>query len=98
MPPRFHASKPFHPSLRLQEGIVRVVLVDKVRYTCCNNLKPSNSILTLDMCSLHSGTSGELVAVTEVMRFDRIDWNWAFFKTHHEKRSFVHLLVNFNHI
>ncbi|KAI0049527.1 glycosyltransferase family 48 protein [Auriscalpium vulgare] len=32
------------------------------------------------------------------MRFDRIDWNRAFFKTYFEKRSFGHLLVNFNRI
>ncbi|KAJ7905102.1 1,3-beta-glucan synthase subunit FKS1, domain-1-domain-containing protein, partial [Mycena leptocephala] len=32
------------------------------------------------------------------MRFDRIDWNRAFFKTYYEKRSFGHLLVNFNRV
>ncbi|KAF7972714.1 hypothetical protein HWV62_41527 [Athelia sp. TMB] len=32
------------------------------------------------------------------MKFDRIDWNRAFFKTYLEKRSFGHLLVNFNRI
>lgn len=32
------------------------------------------------------------------MKFDRIDWNKAFFKTYLEKRSFFHLLVNFNRI
>ena len=32
------------------------------------------------------------------MKFDRIDWNRAFFKTYFEKRSFMHLLVNFNRI
>jgi 1,3-beta-glucan synthase len=32
------------------------------------------------------------------MRFDRIDWNRAFFKTYYEKRSFGQLLVNFNRI
>ena len=32
------------------------------------------------------------------MRFDRIDWNRAFFKTYYEKRSFGHVLVNFNRI
>ncbi|KAI0034779.1 1,3-beta-glucan synthase [Vararia minispora EC-137] len=32
------------------------------------------------------------------MRFDRIDWNRVFFKTYYEKRSFGHLLVNFNRI
>jgi len=32
------------------------------------------------------------------MRFDRIDWNMAFFKTYYEKRSFGHLIVNFNRI
>ena len=32
------------------------------------------------------------------MKFDRIDWNKAFFKTYYEKRTFGHLLVNFNRI
>ncbi|RPD75871.1 1,3-beta-glucan synthase [Lentinus tigrinus ALCF2SS1-7] len=32
------------------------------------------------------------------MKFDRIDWNRVFFKTYFEKRSFGHLLVNFNRI
>jgi len=32
------------------------------------------------------------------MKFDRIDWNRAFYKTYYEKRSFFHLLVNFNRI
>ncbi|KAH8978530.1 1,3-beta-D-glucan synthase catalytic subunit [Lactarius hatsudake] len=32
------------------------------------------------------------------MRFDRIDWNCTFFKMYDEKRSFGHLLVNFNRI
>lgn len=32
------------------------------------------------------------------MKFDRIDWNRAFFKTYYEKRSAAHLLVNFNRI
>lgn len=32
------------------------------------------------------------------MKFDRIDWNRAFFKTYLEKRSAAHLLVNFNRI
>lgn len=32
------------------------------------------------------------------MKFDRIDWNRAFFKTYYEKRSFGHLLVNFNRV
>jgi 1,3-beta-glucan synthase len=32
------------------------------------------------------------------MRFDRIDWTRAFFKTYYEKWSFGHLLVNFNRI
>ncbi|KAI6096184.1 glycosyltransferase family 48 protein [Pisolithus croceorrhizus] len=31
-------------------------------------------------------------------RFERIDWNRVFFKTYYEKRSFGHLLVNFNRI
>ena len=32
------------------------------------------------------------------MRFDKIDWNRAFFKTYYEKRSTGHMLVNFNRI
>ena len=32
------------------------------------------------------------------MKFDKIDWPKAFFKTYLEKRSFFHLLVNFNRI
>ncbi|KAJ9124246.1 1,3-beta-D-glucan synthase [Naganishia vaughanmartiniae] len=32
------------------------------------------------------------------MKFDKIDWSKAFFKTYLEKRSFLHLLVNFNRI
>lgn len=32
------------------------------------------------------------------MMFERIDWNRAFFKTYYERRSFGHLLVNFNRI
>ena len=33
---------------------------------------------------------------SQFMRFDRVDWNWAFFKTYSEKCSSAHLLVNFN--
>lgn len=32
------------------------------------------------------------------LKFDRIDWTKVLFKTYLEKRSFVHLLVNFNRI
>ncbi|KAG6889590.1 1,3-beta-D-glucan synthase [Termitomyces sp. Mi166 len=32
------------------------------------------------------------------MKFNQVDWNRAFFKTYYEKRSFGHLLVNFNRI
>jgi 1,3-beta-glucan synthase len=32
------------------------------------------------------------------MKFDRIDWNRVFFKTYYEKRSFGHIIVNFNRI
>ena len=32
------------------------------------------------------------------MKFDRVDWTKVFFKTYLEKRSFFHLLVNFNRI
>jgi 1,3-beta-glucan synthase len=32
------------------------------------------------------------------MKLDKVDWSKAFFKTYLEKRSAVHLLVNFNRI
>ena len=32
------------------------------------------------------------------MKFDRIDWNRAFFKTYFEKRSAGHLIINFNRV
>lgn len=32
------------------------------------------------------------------MHFERIDWNRAFYKTYYERRSFLHLAVNFNRI
>ncbi|KAI0927327.1 1,3-beta-D-glucan synthase [Taiwanofungus camphoratus] len=40
----------------------------------------------------------DLPPAQRFMKFDRVDWNRAFFKTYYEKRSFGHLLVNFNHI
>ncbi|KAF5365320.1 hypothetical protein D9758_005437 [Tetrapyrgos nigripes] len=40
----------------------------------------------------------DLSPAQRFMKFDRIDWNRAFFKTYYEKRSFGHLLVNFNRI
>ncbi len=32
------------------------------------------------------------------MKLDRVDWSRVFFKTYLEKRSFAHLLVNFNRV
>ena len=32
------------------------------------------------------------------MKLDKVDWNKAFFKTYFERRSLLHLLVNFNRI
>lgn len=32
------------------------------------------------------------------MHFERIDWNRVFYKTYYERRSFLHLVVNFNRI
>ena len=32
------------------------------------------------------------------MKFDKIEWNRVFAKTYYERRSFLHLLVNFNRI
>ncbi|KAK7042271.1 putative 1,3-beta-D-glucan synthase subunit [Favolaschia claudopus] len=40
----------------------------------------------------------DLPAPERFLAFDRIDWNRVFRKTYYEKRSFGHLLVNFNRI
>ncbi|KAJ7726904.1 1,3-beta-glucan synthase [Mycena metata] len=40
----------------------------------------------------------DIAPAQRFMRFDRIDWNRAFFKTYYEKRSFGHLIVNFNRV
>ncbi|KAK7680380.1 1,3-beta-D-glucan synthase [Cerrena zonata] len=40
----------------------------------------------------------DIAPAQRFMKFDRIDWNRAFFKTYYEKRSFGHWLVNFNRI
>ncbi|KAK0484907.1 1,3-beta-glucan synthase [Armillaria novae-zelandiae] len=40
----------------------------------------------------------DLAPAQRFMKFDRIDWNRAFFKTYYERRSFGHLLVNFNRV
>ncbi|KAJ7093919.1 1,3-beta-glucan synthase [Mycena belliarum] len=40
----------------------------------------------------------ELPPSQRFLAFERIDWNRVFFKTYYEKRSFGHLLVNFNRI
>ncbi|KAF8527179.1 1,3-beta-glucan synthase [Hysterangium stoloniferum] len=40
----------------------------------------------------------DIPAPQRFVHFDRIDWNRVFFKTYYERRSFLHLLVNFNRI
>ncbi|KAJ7628667.1 1,3-beta-glucan synthase [Roridomyces roridus] len=48
-----------------------------------------------------SGGGRPLVELPPSQRFlalERVDWNRVFFKTYYEKRSFGHLLVNFNRI
>ncbi|TDL14939.1 hypothetical protein BD410DRAFT_154536 [Rickenella mellea] len=40
----------------------------------------------------------DLPPAQRFMKFDWVDWNRAFFKTCYEKRSFMHLLVDFNRI
>ncbi|KIY49719.1 glycosyltransferase family 48 protein [Fistulina hepatica ATCC 64428] len=40
----------------------------------------------------------DLSPAQRFMKFDRIEWNRVFFKTYYEKRSFGHLVVNFNRI
>lgn len=40
----------------------------------------------------------DVPASQRFMKLDKIDWSRAFFKTYFERRSFLHLLVNFNRI
>ncbi|GAA5979391.1 hypothetical protein JCM10908_002906 [Rhodotorula pacifica] len=40
----------------------------------------------------------DVPASQRFMKFDKIEWHRAFFKTYYERRSFLHLLVNFNRI
>ncbi|KAM0752091.1 1-3-beta-glucan synthase [Meredithblackwellia eburnea MCA 4105] len=40
----------------------------------------------------------DVPAAQRFMKFDKIEWHRAFFKTYYERRSFLHLLVNFNRI
>lgn len=40
----------------------------------------------------------DVPAAQRFMKFDKIEWHKAFFKTYFERRSFLHLLVNFNRI
>ncbi|QRV97434.1 beta-1,3-glucan synthase [Ceratobasidium sp. AG-Ba] len=40
----------------------------------------------------------DLSPAQRFMKFDKIDWNRAFFKTYQEKRTLLQLLVHFNHI
>jgi hypothetical protein len=73
------------------EGIARIVLTDKVRHL-------RYLVLGFIHLSLHQTRLVDIPPAQRFMRFDRIDWNRAFFKTYYEKRSFGHLLVNFNRI
>ena len=75
------------------EGIARIVLFDKVctaltvsRLTAISHRRPLQTRLV------------DLGPAQRFMRFSQIDWNRVFFKTYYEKRSFGHLLVNFNRI
>ncbi|KAK4056301.1 1,3-beta-D-glucan synthase [Microbotryomycetes sp. JL221] len=40
----------------------------------------------------------DVPATQRFMKFDKIDWNKAFMKTYYERRSFLHMLVNFNRV
>ncbi|KAI5480995.1 1,3-beta-glucan synthase, glycosyltransferase family 48 protein [Pseudohyphozyma bogoriensis] len=40
----------------------------------------------------------DVPAAQRFMKFDKIEWHKAFFKTYYERRSFLHLLVNFNRV
>lgn len=74
------------------EGIARIVLNDNVRY-----------ILMFLYLFISDGVVEQtrlvdLPPARRFMQFDRIDWKRVFCKTYYEKRSFGHLLVNFNRI
>ena len=40
----------------------------------------------------------DLPPAQRYMSLEKVDWNRVFFKTYFEKRSILHLLVNFNRI
>lgn len=56
-----------------------------------------NTVLANGAC-LQDVRLVDLPPADRFMVFDRIDWKRAFFKTYYEKRTFGHLIVNFNRI
>ena len=69
------------------EGISKIILNDKVgRPTAWRGADRLQTRLV------------DIPPAQRFMKFDRIEWNRVFFKTYLEKRSFFHLLVNFNRI
>ncbi|KAG6884155.1 1,3-beta-D-glucan synthase [Termitomyces sp. T159_Od127] len=72
------------------EGIARIVLTDKV---CSCEISISFKVDKIQQARLV-----DLPPAQRWMKFNQVDWNRAFFKTYYEKRSFGHLLVNFNRI
>lgn len=65
----------------------------RTRYVCCSLCELSISHATIFQTRLV-----DIAPAQRFMKFDKIDWSRAFFKTYLEKRSFLHLLVNFNRI
>jgi 1,3-beta-glucan synthase len=74
------------------EGIARIVLNDKVRGVVFGSELNAKLIFSMQTRLV------DLSPPHRFMQFGRVDWNRAFFKTYYEKRSFGHLLVNFNRI
>ena len=75
------------------EGINRIVLNDRVSAVCLRSGRIWTYIALVSQTRLVDVPPSQ-----RFMKFDKIEWHRAFFKTYYEKRSFMHLLVNFNRI
>jgi 1,3-beta-glucan synthase len=73
------------------EGIARMVLNDNVS-------PPPQTGRTYAYSAFTQTRLVDLAPSQRFMKFERIQWDRAFFKTYYEKRSFGHWLVNFNRI
>lgn len=76
------------------EGISRIQLADRVsgRGVVAQQVNDTDVFLTAQTRLV------DVPASQRFMKFDKIDWNRAFMKTYYERRSFLHMLVNFNRV